>query len=142
MRFVGGMATGGVGGGTRSFNFAKLAAEAISALEVYKTGQADIPTGGIGASINIQTARPFDNDGLVLASAPRRCPTNPNRFDSDITPEVSGIFSYANEDKIFGVGLSASYQKRDGGSAAGDRQRLEHPAVEWHDPSALRPALS
>ena len=38
----------------RSFNFANLAAEAISAVEVYKTGRADIATGGIGATINMQ----------------------------------------------------------------------------------------
>ena len=37
-------------------------------------------------------------------------------FDSEITPEVSGIFSMTNDDKTWGVGLSASYQKRHGGS--------------------------
>ncbi len=39
-----------------------------------------------------------------------------NRTGDDVTPEVSGIFSFANDDKTFGVGLSASYQKRDSGS--------------------------
>ena len=39
---------GGVGGNSRAFNFANLAAEAINAVEVYKTGRADIATGGIG----------------------------------------------------------------------------------------------
>ena len=34
--------TGGAGGNSRSFNFANLAAEAINAVEVYKTGRADI----------------------------------------------------------------------------------------------------
>src|SRR3982751_906605 len=33
--------TGGVGNNSRSFNFANLAAESISAVEVYKTGRAD-----------------------------------------------------------------------------------------------------
>src|SRR5688572_10278636 len=47
---------GGSGSGTRSFNFAQLAAEAINGVEVYKTGRADIPTGGIGATVNIKTA--------------------------------------------------------------------------------------
>ena len=37
-------------------------------------------------------------------------------FVSEITPEVSGIFSYANDDKTLGVGLNASYQKRHSGS--------------------------
>src|SRR5690606_5622532 len=39
-----------------------------------------------------------------------------NRVGDDVTPEVSGLFSYANDDKTFGVSLSASYQKRDSGS--------------------------
>src|SRR3954470_23777421 len=50
-------------GASRSFNFANLAAESISGVEVYKTGRADITPGGIGATVNIKTARPFDNDG-------------------------------------------------------------------------------
>ena len=65
-------------------------------------------------------------------SAPRACRTNPTPFDNEITPEVSGIFSYANEDKTWGVGMSASYQKRTRRLDAVDRERLEHPAVEWH----------
>src|SRR5215510_6224491 len=42
--------TSGQGAGTRSFNFANLSSEAISAVEVYKTGRADLPSGGIGAT--------------------------------------------------------------------------------------------
>ncbi len=41
-----------------------------------------------------------------------------NRVGDDFTPEVSGIFSFANDDKTFGVGLSASYAKRDSGSSS------------------------
>jgi len=109
--------TGGSGGNSRSFNFANLAAEAISAVEVYKTGRADIATGGIGASINIRTARPLDNDGLVVNIGAKALSDTTNRVGSDITPEVSGIFSYATDNKMFGVGLSASVQKRDFGSS-------------------------
>ncbi|MFL6620559.1 MAG: TonB-dependent receptor plug domain-containing protein, partial [Povalibacter sp.] len=64
--FGGGNAIVGEGSGSRSFNFAQLAAESISGVEVYKTGRADIATGGIGAVVNIKTARPFDNDGMVF----------------------------------------------------------------------------
>ena len=109
--------TGGAGGNTRSFNFANLAAEAINAVEVYKTGRADIATGGIGASINIRTARPLDNDGLVVNLGAKALADTTNRTGDDITPEVSGIFSWASENKTFGVGLSASWQKRDFGSS-------------------------
>jgi TonB-dependent receptor len=109
--------TGGAGGNSRSFNFSNLAAESISAVEVYKTGRADIATGGIGASINIRTARPLDNDGMVVNLGVKAVSDTTNRTGEDITPEVSGIFSYATDDKRFGVGLSASYQKRDFGSS-------------------------
>ncbi|HEU4654579.1 MAG TPA: TonB-dependent receptor [Steroidobacteraceae bacterium] len=108
--------TGGQGSGSRSFNFAQLAAEAISGVEVYKTGRADISSGGIGAVVNIKTARPFDNDGLVLNLGVKAVDDTSNKIGSDITPEVSGIFSYANPDKTWGIGLNASYQKRNAGS--------------------------
>ncbi len=49
---------------SRSFDFANLASEAISAIEVYKTSRSSTSTGGIGASINIKTTRPLDAPGL------------------------------------------------------------------------------
>src|SRR6185295_15258023 len=48
---------------SRSFDFANLASEAIAAVEVYKTTRSSIPTGGIGAAINIRTTRPLENPG-------------------------------------------------------------------------------
>ncbi|MFL6618002.1 MAG: TonB-dependent receptor, partial [Povalibacter sp.] len=108
--------TGGVGSNTRAFNFANLSADAISAVEVYKTGRADVATGGIGATVNVRTARPFDNDGMVFNVGAKAVDDTTNRVGDDITPEVSGIFSFANADKTFGVGLNASYQKRSSGS--------------------------
>ena len=51
---------------TRSFDFANLASEAIAGVEVYKTGRADIPTGGIGSTINIKTTKPLDALALRL----------------------------------------------------------------------------
>jgi TonB-dependent receptor len=111
------LVTGGFGAQGRSFNFSNLAAEAISAVEVYKTGRADIATGGIGATINVRTARPLDNDGMVLNLGAKIVNDTTTRVGDDFTPEVSGIFSYATEDKMFGIGVSASYQKRDLGSS-------------------------
>ncbi|MFL6617306.1 MAG: TonB-dependent receptor, partial [Povalibacter sp.] len=103
-------------GASRSFNFANLAAESISGVEVYKTGRADITPGGIGATVNIKTARPFDNDGMIANVGAKAVHDASNRVGDDFTPEVSGIFSYANPDKTWGVALTGSYQKRDSGS--------------------------
>jgi TonB-dependent receptor len=109
---------GGVAGQSRAFNFANLASESISAIEVYKTGKADIATGGIGATLNVKTARPFDNDEPIVNVGIKALNDTTNRTGDDITPEVSGIFSYVDDDKTWGVGLSASYQKRDSGSSS------------------------
>ena len=121
--------TGGSGGNSRAFNFANLAAEAINAVEVYKTGRADVATGGIGATINIRTARPLDNDGMVLNIGVKAVNDTTNRVGDDFTPEVSGIFSFANDDKTFGFGVSASYPEARQRFLELDRQRLAHPAV-------------
>jgi TonB-dependent receptor len=94
--------TGGQGAGSRSFNFANLSSEAISAVEVYKTSRADLASGGIGATVNVKTAKPFDNDGLVLNLGVKAALDESAPFDDEITPEVSGIFSWANDAKTFG----------------------------------------
>src|SRR5687767_6298496 len=107
---------GGQGSGTRSFNFAQLASEAINSVEVYKTSRADLSSGGIGATVNVKTARPFDNPETVLNVGAKGVYDESSPFDSEITPEVSGIFSMTNDDRTWGVGLSDSYQERHGGS--------------------------
>ncbi|OWQ47300.1 TonB-dependent receptor [Roseateles noduli] len=106
---------------SRAFDFANLASESISALEVYKTSRASTPTGGIGATINIKTARPLDTKRTIASvgvkavhdQANSRLPDN-IKGDST-TPEVSGIFSTTFADGMFGLAVTGSYQKRDGG---------------------------
>ena len=104
--------------GSRSFDFANLASEAVSAVEVYKTSRASTPTGGIGASINIRSTRPLEAPGMrtsfgvkgVNDTSSDNLPSN-LKGDS-ITPELSGIFSNTFADDRVGVALSASYQER------------------------------
>ncbi|QJD90946.1 TonB-dependent receptor [Duganella dendranthematis] len=105
----------------RSFDFSNLASEAISQLQVYKTGRADTPSGGIGATINVMTARPLDNPGMRASIGAKAVKDTSNdhlpgmlKGDS-VTPEVSGIYSNTSADGRFGVAVSASYQKRDSG---------------------------
>ena len=103
---------------SRAFDFANLASEAVSAVEVYKTSRAETSTGGIGASINIRTTRPLDATGLhtsigvkgVIDPSADNLPAN-LQGDS-ITPEISGIFSNTFADEKFGIALTASYQDR------------------------------
>ncbi|WP_431050317.1 TonB-dependent receptor [Roseateles sp. L2-2] len=106
---------------SRAFDFANLASESIGALEVYKTSRASTPTGGIGATINIKTARPLDSKKTVASIGVKavhdggnsRLPDN-LKGDS-VTPEVSGIYSTTFADGMFGIALSGSFQRRDAG---------------------------
>ena len=104
---------------SRAFDFANLAAESIAALEVYKTSRASTPTGGIGATINIKTARPLDTRTPVASVGVKlvkdQSATNlPKHLQGDsVTPEVSGIYSNVFADGRFGVAVSGSYQRRD-----------------------------
>ncbi|MBM0103727.1 TonB-dependent receptor [Steroidobacter sp. S1-65] len=106
---------------SRAFDFANLASESISAIEVYKTSRASTPTGGIGATINIKTARPLDNPGLRTSFGAKGVMDTsvdnlPDALQGDsITPEVSGIYSDTFADDKFGIAVSASYQERDFG---------------------------
>ena len=110
-----------VASNSRAFDFANLASEAVAGIEVYKTSRASAPTGGIGATINIKTARPLDNPGLRTSFGVKGVIDDsgqnlPDHLQGDeITPEVSGIYSQTFGDDKFGVSLSASYQERNSG---------------------------
>ena len=96
---------------SRSFDFANLASEGIAGVEVYKSGRASLPTGGIGSVINIKTARPLDRPGFQ-GSIGVKGVIDHTFEDTEITPEISGIISKTFADEKFGVLLSGSYQKR------------------------------
>jgi TonB-dependent receptor len=106
----------GDGGGSRAFDFANLASEGVSGVEVYKTGKANITTGGIGATVNIKTAKPLDRDGFVATIGAKAVMDTTNRTGDDVTPEVAGLVSWANDSSTFGIALSVSHQERDSGT--------------------------
>ncbi|MDO3382029.1 TonB-dependent receptor [Gilvimarinus algae] len=101
---------------SRAFDFAALAAESVSGAEIYKTGRADLSGGGLGATINLKTLRPLDVGDIkatVGAKAVHDTTIGRDGDGREVTPEVSGVFSWANDEETFGVALSASYQERD-----------------------------
>lgn len=113
----------------RGFNFNELSSSSISAIEVYKTGRADLPTGGIGSTVNIRTAKPFDYDGFTLAGAVKANHDTTNETGSDVTPEFSFITSNTYYDGKFGWLVSGSYSERDSREIQGhvsDTQRADN----------------
>ncbi len=112
---VGSRGNYGIGGG-RNFDFSNLASEGVSALEVYKTGQAILPTGGIGATINIVTRKPLDTDGFDATVQAKFVNDTSVEAGDSITPELSGVMNWSNDAGTFGVGVFGSYSKRDSGA--------------------------
>lgn len=102
-----------VSGTTRSFEFSNIASEGVNRLEVYKTARASITSGGIGAAINIVTRRPLDGDSGFTGSIGAKAvyDMSDTQF-ARVTPEVSGLLNWSNEDGTFGVGLFGSFQRR------------------------------
>tara|TARA_R110000772_G_scaffold242423_1_gene354965 strand:+ start:2200 stop:5277 length:3078 start_codon:yes stop_codon:yes gene_type:complete len=100
-------------GSSRSFDFSNIASEGVSGIEVYKTGQAAIPSGGIGATVNINTLKP-------LAAGKNRASVGVKAVKDEsgdgVTPEISGLTNWVNDDGNFGISLFGSYQERDSGS--------------------------
>lgn len=102
--------------GSRSFDFANIASEGVSAVEVYKTSRADVSSGGIGATINIVTPKPLKME--PTASVGIKGVLDDSSDSSELTPEVSGIYSGQFADGMFGVAVTGSYQERNGGAAS------------------------
>jgi TonB-dependent receptor len=106
----------------RAFDFSNLASEAISQLQVYKTSRAETPTGGIGATINVITARPLDRLGTYSSIGVKAVHDRSNenlpgddKASNSTTPEFSGIYTTTSKDGKWGLGISASYQERNSG---------------------------
>ena len=96
---------------SRSFDFANLAAEGVAGVEVYKSGRASLPTGGIGSVINITTPRPLDRPGFQ-GSLGIKGVVDHSFEGKQITPEISGIVSQTFNNDTIGILISGSYQKR------------------------------
>jgi len=109
---------GGAVANSRAFDFANLASDAVKSVAVYKTGKANIATGGIGATINIVTGKPLDNPGLHASFGAKAQMDTTNRVGSDITPELSGLLSWTDEEETLGASITFNSQKRDN-SASG-----------------------
>lgn len=108
---------GGGDNSSRAFDMDNIASEGVGGVEVYKTSKANIASGGIGATINLKTRRPLDNDGLVFSAGAKALQDSTNRVGSSVTPEVSGFLSWSDPNKVFGVSLNVSEQKRDSGAS-------------------------
>ena len=93
----------------RSFNYELLPSELVGNIEVYKSAQADLPEGGVGGTVMINTRRPLSLDELtVFVSAEGQYQDDSGETD----PLVSGLVSWKNDSETFGALLSAVQGER------------------------------
>ncbi len=108
---INGMETvaGTTGNRGRGFDFNVFASELFQSIVVRKTQTADLDEGSLGATVDLQTARPFDFDGFRTALSGQG---NYNDVTDDTNPRAAGLVSWANDDKTFGALFSAAYSER------------------------------
>lgn len=94
----------------REFNFDVLAADQITGADVYKSTRADFQEGGIGGTINVSTARPFDYEGFQFVGSLKGMYES---LSEDTSPSASVLISDTFNDGTFGALLAVSHQQRD-----------------------------
>lgn len=94
---------------SRAFSFDTIASELVQSLYVHKTSTASMQSGGIGSTVNINTARPFAINGFKLAGSVKGIyDENSEESSPQITALVSNIF----DNKKFGALFAISHQER------------------------------
>ena len=106
--------TGGTdsSGGTnrsRGFDFNVFASELFSSLTVRKSSSADIDEGSLGATVDLQTLRPFDLKGFN-ATVAAKAKYNDGAKKTD--PRLAFMLSNTFFDRKLGVLVSGAYSKR------------------------------
>jgi TonB-dependent receptor len=94
----------------RAFNFDVLAADQITGANIFKSGVANLQSGGIGSTINVTTARPFDYDGFQAVGSIKGMYES---LSEETSPQASFLVSNTFADDKFGLLLAVSHQERD-----------------------------
>jgi iron complex outermembrane receptor protein len=102
-------ASGGANRG-RSFDFNVFASDLFSGITVAKTAEAAQEEGSLGATVDLQTARPFDVQGFKLVGSAQ---ASYNELSEKTRPRVAALISNTFFDDRVGVLISAAFSRRD-----------------------------
>ncbi len=105
----------------RGFDFNVFASDLFNSITVRKTAAAEIEEGSLGATVDLQPARPFDYDGFVLATSAQ---IGYNDLSENTDPRGAALISNTWADGTMGALLSVAYT---------DRRLIEegHSTVRW-----------
>ena len=99
---------------SRDFDFSTIASDMLGGVDVYKTNQVAIPTGGIGASIDVKTLRPLDQPGrrFVLNLKGIADSSVTTLGSETVSPDVTALYHDTFVDDTVGIALSLSVHHR------------------------------
>lgn len=100
--------SGGVNRG-RGFDFNIFSSDLFNSLAVRKTASADVEEGSLGATVDLNIARPFDfRKPTVSVSAQGSY----NDLSRKVTPRISTLATTTNDAGTLGVLMSVAYEER------------------------------
>ncbi|HYE53063.1 MAG TPA: TonB-dependent receptor [Azospirillaceae bacterium] len=105
----GGTDSSGGNNRSRSFDFNVFASELFNSITVRKTPSAEIEEGSLGATVDLQTARPFDYDEFTFSASGQ---AGYNDVTRGIDPRGAALVSGTFADGTFGALLSVAYSDR------------------------------
>ena len=106
---TGGTDSSGGANRSRGFDFNVFASELFNSITVRKSASANVDEGSLGATVDLQAARPFDYNGLRIAGSIKG---RYNDLNEKIDPRAALLISNTFADGRFGVLVSAAYSKR------------------------------
>ncbi len=86
----------------RELSFADVSPELLQSVEVFKNTSADMIEGGVAGTVNLNTRKPFDSPGLVIAGSAE---ASYGDFIQKWTPTFSGLISDRWHTSIGDVGI-------------------------------------
>ena len=98
----------GVGG--QALNFADVPSELLGSVVISKNSTADMIEGGLAGTVNLNTRKPFDNNGLTLALSAE---ANYGDLSEEWTPTISGLISntWDTDSGRFGLLVSGAFSQ-------------------------------
>jgi TonB-dependent receptor len=93
----------------RQFDFNTFASELFNSITVRKTPSAETEEGSLGATVDLQTARPFDHQGFTMAASVQG---SYNDLSKRWDPRGAALISDTWADGKFGALVSVAYSAR------------------------------
>ena len=96
-------------GGGRSFNFGDISSHGVSAVEVYKSTNSRLPSGGIGSTINMVTTKPLAIPGDLTSFSVDMLKDTSSK---EGTNPLEAAFVHSSNKGKWGYAISGSFQDR------------------------------